>query len=182
MDRAISWLFCTIVALLLVARVTSAQQSESKTTIDDTERLMFQMVEAASNYVKNRQYAEAVRTYEQALQMKPNPSDISASKARRWAQNNLAWLLANCTQEPVRDGARAVALAQQIVASYPRDVAYLDTLAAAYAEVGRFEDAIRTAQEAENNIPKHVSKDDPNVIEFRKHWDVYKSHRPRREP
>jgi tetratricopeptide (TPR) repeat protein len=143
---------------------------------------MFLLNDKALNYVDNGKYIEAVHTYEQAIQLKPNPDDVSTSKARRWVQNNLAWLLATCRQDSIRDGARAITLAQQIVASYPRDVAYLDALAAAYAEVGRFEDAIQTAQKAENNIPKHVPKDDPQFVEYRKHWEVYKSHQPWREP
>lgn len=68
------------------------------------------------------------------------------------------------------------------MASRPHDVAYLDSLAAAYAEEGKYDDAERTAQEAENNIPKHVPKDDPKVIEFKKHWSMYRRHQPWREP
>ena len=76
----------------------------------------------------------------------------------------------------------AVTLAKELVASYPHDVAYLDALAAAYAEVGKYDDAVSTAQEAENNIPKHIPKDDPKVVEFNTHWHTYKRHQPWREP
>jgi tetratricopeptide (TPR) repeat protein len=49
----------------------------------------------------------------------------------------------------MRDGAKAVQLAEDVVqrAGHPNAIA-LRTLAAAYAETGRFNDAIATAQQA----------------------------------
>lgn len=72
--------------------------------------------------------------------------------------NTLAWFLATCADETLRDGARAIALAQEACQlsswKYPP---YLDTLAAAYAENGRFEEAVafqqRATEEAEANSP-----------------------------
>ncbi len=63
--------------------------------------------------------------------------------------NNLAWALATCPQASVRDGPRAVELAQQAERlSGGRNPSVLETLAAAYAETGRFPEAIATAQRA----------------------------------
>jgi tetratricopeptide (TPR) repeat protein len=65
------------------------------------------------------------------------------------AQNNLAWLLATCPDGSLRDGKRAVALAQQAVQlSGSNAPEILDTLAAAYAEAGSFPEAVATAQRA----------------------------------
>ena len=65
------------------------------------------------------------------------------------ALNEMAWLLATCPDETVRDGQKAVAAAEKAVALTGRKEArFLGTLDAAYAEAGRFEDAIRTAAEA----------------------------------
>ncbi len=65
------------------------------------------------------------------------------------AQNNLAWLLATCPDGSLRDGKKAVALAQQAVQlSGGNAPEILDTLAATYAEAGRFPEAIATAQRA----------------------------------
>jgi tetratricopeptide (TPR) repeat protein len=76
------------------------------------------------------------------------------------AQNNLAWLLATCPDSSLRDGKKAVALAQQAVQlSGDKSPEILDTLAAAYAEAGRFPEAIETAKRAldfsviQNNKP-----------------------------
>src|SRR5207249_783967 len=63
--------------------------------------------------------------------------------------NNLAWLLATAPQPGVRNGQEAVRLAWRASALAlhlrPRP---LGTLAAAYAEAGRFSDAVATAYKA----------------------------------
>src|SRR5208282_3782613 len=65
------------------------------------------------------------------------------------AQNNLAWVLAILPPADGGDAVRAVALAQRVCErSGNRAPGYLDTLAAAYAAAGRFDEAIATAQKA----------------------------------
>jgi tetratricopeptide (TPR) repeat protein len=65
------------------------------------------------------------------------------------ACNNLAWLLATSSDPALRDPARALALAQTARASSGADdPGILDTLAAAQAAAGRFEEAERTAARA----------------------------------
>ena len=61
----------------------------------------------------------------------------------------MAWLLATSPAASLRDGAKAVELAQR-AARLPgvRKAESLDTLAAAYAEAGRFPEAVKTAEEA----------------------------------
>jgi tetratricopeptide (TPR) repeat protein len=63
--------------------------------------------------------------------------------------NDLAWLLATCPDERIRNGEDAVVIASNLAASpQGRSAMVLDTLAAAYAEAGRFDDALRTMDEA----------------------------------
>ena len=83
---------------------------------------------------------EAVTHYEAAMAVLPgNPHLLS----------NLAWVLATCPQAAVRDGVRAVELAQQAVRlTGGNDASMLGTLAAGYAEAGRFPEAITTLQKA----------------------------------
>jgi hypothetical protein len=65
------------------------------------------------------------------------------------AMNNVAWLLATCPNSDVRDGMRAVRIAEGAVAlTSRRNRDLLDTLAAAYAEAGRFDQAINSMREA----------------------------------
>ena len=84
--------------------------------------------------------AEAVTHYQAAADALPgNP----------YLLNNLAWVLATSPQASVRNGVRAMELAQQAERlSGGKDPSVLGTLAAAYAETGRFPDAVAAAQRA----------------------------------
>ena len=63
--------------------------------------------------------------------------------------SELAWLLATHPDVTVRNGPEAVRLAEHACAAASRrNPALLDTLAAAYAEAGRFPEAVNAAQEA----------------------------------
>jgi tetratricopeptide (TPR) repeat protein len=65
------------------------------------------------------------------------------------ARINLAWILATSSDARLRDGARAVTLAETVVRGRGRDNStVLRTLAAAYAEAGRFSEAMETAERA----------------------------------
>ncbi len=64
--------------------------------------------------------------------------------------SQLAWALATSPEASIRNGARAVELAQRAAQrNSGGDLNVLDTLAAAYAEVGRFSEAIETARQAQ---------------------------------
>jgi len=59
------------------------------------------------------------------------------------AMGGLAWLLSTSTNASLRNGAEAVTLAEKTMKAYPTNAAYLNALAAAYAETGQFEKAVR---------------------------------------
>jgi tetratricopeptide (TPR) repeat protein len=81
---------------------------------------------------------EAILHYEAALVTQPQSP---------FTLNNLAWVLATSQDSALRDAPRAVSLAEQAVQlSGGTDALILETLAAAYAEVGRYDDAVKTAQ------------------------------------
>jgi len=62
------------------------------------------------------------------------------------AKFRLAWLLASASEDALRDGAEAVELAESLCASRSEvPPVFLDLLAAAYAEAGRFEEAVQRA-------------------------------------
>lgn len=74
---------------------------------------------------------------------------VKAAPDRPFLLNRLAWLLATSPEDSIRDGTRAVELAERAVSITGRhDLMSLETLSAAYAEVGRFEDALMTGREA----------------------------------
>jgi protein O-mannosyl-transferase len=83
---------------------------------------------------------EAIAHYREALRLRPG-----------WEGplNNLAWLLATHRSAEFRNGPEAVALAERVCQlTGGTNVAMLDTLAAAYAEAGRFPEAVSTGQKA----------------------------------
>ncbi len=85
-------------------------------------------------------FDESIAQFEQALRSQPNCVE---------AHHNLAWLRATCQQAWLRSGVEAVEHARradQLCSGKRVDV--LDTLAAAYAEAGRFADALTTARKA----------------------------------
>ncbi len=83
---------------------------------------------------------EAIAQYQKALQIEPADSA---------ALNDLAWLLATCPEASLRDGAKAVELARQANdLTGGENPVILHTLAAAFAEAGRFSEAVETAQRA----------------------------------
>ena len=63
--------------------------------------------------------------------------------------NNLAWILATAEDETLADAVEAVRLAERACELSGYEVAgALDTLAVAYAAAGRFDDAVRIADQA----------------------------------
>ena len=86
------------------------------------------------------QYREALVHLEAAYAA--NPGDVSVA-------NNLAWLLATCPDAAYRDGPRALWLAEWACkATSHQSPPLLDSLAAAYAEVGQFDEAVRVTRQA----------------------------------
>lgn len=71
----------------------------------------------------------------------------AAATGSESARGALAWLLATADDPSVRDPERAIELARQAVADAP-SASWLDTLAAALATSGRFDDAIIVQQQA----------------------------------
>jgi tetratricopeptide (TPR) repeat protein len=78
-----------------------------------------------------------------------------------------------------RDGIKAIELAKKAVRLNP-NIDFFDTLAAAYAEAYRFEDAIKTQEKAIALISKESSA--KNTDELNERLKFYKAHKPWREP
>ena len=96
-------------------------------------------------------FREAAAEYRKAMELEPR---------YLMAHGALAWLLATCPEASLRDGAAAIEHARRAeeLCGGPR-AEVLDTLAAAYAEAGRFAEAVATARKAlelatrQNNRP-----------------------------
>jgi len=115
---------------------------------------------------KQGKVQEAVLEYEQALNIAPEDSV---------ALNNLAWILATCSDGSMRDGARAVTLAERAAqASGGRNPSFLRTLAAAHAEAGQFDEAAATAEVAKalantQSKPKLARRLEEEITLYRAH-------------
>lgn len=74
-------------------------------------------------------------------------SRLAAASGKAQARNDYAWLLATSKFDGLRNGTLALDQATKAV-EVESSAPYLDTLAAAYAELGNFEQAISTQREA----------------------------------
>lgn len=114
--------------------------------------------------------AQAIAHYEKAAGKAPH--DVGPLR-------NLAWVLATCPDAALRDGRRAVELAERAQKiSHGGDAMILATLAAAYAEAGRFPEAVEAARAAlRPPAPRSAAATD----QIRKQLELYESHTPYRE-
>jgi len=92
-------------------------------------------------YEAQGKLGESVREYDEAVRLKSPWPEV---------ENNLAWILATSRDASIRNGKKAVRLAKSAATEFaaPKRPGALDTLAAAYAEAGRFGDAVQTASRA----------------------------------
>jgi tetratricopeptide (TPR) repeat protein len=90
--------------------------------------------------MKNGQKAQALAQWRQVLRQAPDNLRVL---------NDTAWVLATCADAALRNGTEAVTLAEHAVdLTSGRDPALLATLAAAYAEAGRFDRAVELEKRA----------------------------------
>ncbi len=130
------------------------------------------LIELGRVLISDRRYLEASITLEKAVARNPDSPD---------AINALAWLLATCPQAEVRDGAMAVELAQRLCNIVGRDnPAALDTLAVAYAEAGRFQDAAGLVDRAIELA--RAAGMDPLAAEIDRHAALIHRRQPYHEP
>ncbi|MBR5161237.1 MAG: hypothetical protein IKW80_06380, partial [Thermoguttaceae bacterium] len=91
-----------------------------------------------SIYIVLKQYDKAVEAFEKNIELNPESPT---------ALNNYSWFLATITEDAYRDGKKALELALKAAkATEYKQSFILSTLAAAYAETGDFENAIKTVQ------------------------------------
>jgi tetratricopeptide (TPR) repeat protein len=122
-------------------------------------------------YNQFSKYEQAIQNWTKAIELEPNNAEFL---------NNLAWVLATAGDISVQDANKAVGLAERAceLMGY-REFALLDTLAAAYAAAGRFDEAVRTAQQA-IDIAK-TSGQNELADEIQKRMELYKVGQPYRQ-
>ena len=124
-------------------------------------------------------FKEAIEAYRRAIE---SGGDVVQ------ATYGLGWLLAACPETELCDGDTAVQLAEEVVtATGGRSHMALDLLAAAYARVGKFDDAVRTAERALAAAPEqggeraaglpHVERD-TGARGIRRRLELYRAGKP----
>jgi tetratricopeptide (TPR) repeat protein len=115
---------------------------------------------------------EAIDEFWKALRLAPNFPD---------ALNELAWILATDPDSKLRSGPVAVHLAERACdLTHHQVAALLTTLGAAYAEAGRFPEAIETAQKA--RVLALAAGQTDLADKNEQFLKLYQSHRPCRQP
>jgi tetratricopeptide (TPR) repeat protein len=113
-------------------------------------------------------FKEAVEDYNEALKIDPKNGS---------SYNNLAWLWATCPDAKYRDAAKAVEFATKACELTAfKSGNYLDTLAAACAESGDFESAVRWQEKAQPLFPEG-----PGRARGQARLNLYKLEKPFRE-
>jgi TPR repeat protein/serine/threonine protein kinase len=101
----------------------------------------------------------------------------AAEQDNLYALSSLAWLLATSKDSKLRDGPSALTFSEKAAAlSNRQDSDVLDTLAAAYAETGRFAEAVSAEKEALS-----IVKDEKSKEEFASRLKLYQSNTPYRQ-
>ncbi len=95
--------------------------------------------------------------------------------------NALAWLLATSAVDELRDGARALELSRKTCdhPTYGQNPTYHDTLAAAYAELGQFEEALKVQEKAIQMA--EAINNETLLVEFNERLDLYREGKPYRD-
>jgi len=115
---------------------------------------------------------EAIDQWQEALAIQPENGN---------AASNLAWVFAACTDDSIRDGAHSAQLGEKALRISGGKIPMIyKVLAAAYAESGRFADAVETAQRG-----AELATSQGNfalAAELESSIALYQSGRPLRDP
>jgi tetratricopeptide (TPR) repeat protein len=156
-------------------------------------------VNRGASYAEKKDFDLAIKDFNKAIQLKPQSASLLASRGMvsfqqgdynsgiqdlksaiqidtncAVAYNNFAWLLSVTSDENLRNGNKALEYAKRAceLDGY-RDFRYLGTLAAAYAETGNFEEAVKWQKKS---MELGLSKND--IKEAQDHLDLYKQNKP----
>lgn len=161
--------------LLLSAGDLDGAEREFRTAIELKPNFTPARNQLARLLMRRGNHAAALREIEAVLALSPNEADLHRGRARclmalgreaeaaseleaiakqfpLWlpGQGDLVWLLASASDPKVRDVPRAVQVGEHALATGPseRPPGLLDALALAYAQAGRFDDAVAAAMSA----------------------------------
>ncbi len=118
-----------------------------------------------------RRYGRAIKVLREGVRL--TPEDMRTGTL-------LAWLLATAPRPEWRDGRRALALARKNLAAGSSDPLTLNSLAAAYAELGQFPSAVNIARQALRKAESAEMREE--AAQIREYLRHYEGRRPYRSP
>jgi tetratricopeptide (TPR) repeat protein len=167
-----NWVIHTNLGVLLKARGEHVEADEHFIrAVDINPASADTHYHVAETHVRAGRFREAIAALDAAIAI--NPDMVPAL-------NDLAWILATQADPTLRDGPRALVLAERACNLHGREeAALLDTLAAAYATNDRFEDAVKTAEHA---LGLALQTGQPQLAAaIQKHLQDFREARPVRE-
>jgi tetratricopeptide (TPR) repeat protein len=195
-----------IASLAITARAQVSYWRDSETlwshTISVTKDNYFAHASLADLLMRRGRVNEAIEHSQEALRIRPNDANaqnnlglallqtgdakgaaahlekaLEIDPGLMNAEVNLAWVLATSSNDSLRNGARAVQLAEDVAnrAGHPNAIV-LRTLAAAYAETGGFDNAITIAQQAIQIA--RATGDEGLISDLERNIAAYQSNQP----
>jgi tetratricopeptide (TPR) repeat protein len=203
-------LICSLtLTSLLSANAVAQEQEPASLQINqktDEERIQF-LLNVAEAYFVEKDYESAVGAYERILEIDPDHQQsryvighvyIDAKQYKKAEallselvkdypedfklKNNLAWLYATAEDPTVRDGHKAIALAQDAMAIEPYDHHVWSTLSEAYYVTGQYEKAYRAITHMASIATTHgqgvtqeqVDSYNEQIRKCKRAWDTQK--------
>ena len=115
-------------------------------------------------HMANKEYKKAIADLKKAVKLAPKLTD---------ANNAIGWFLATCSEESFRNGKKAKKHGETACElSKWKEWTFIDTLAAAEAELGNFDEAVEMQQKAIQVAPEDSQAD------CRKRLELYQSKQP----
>ncbi len=158
-------------------------------------------------YFMLKQYERAVQDYQQSLKLKPTSyhsrlnlainyirlgrweeAIAEGNEARAMTNNNhlilnfLSYIYSSCSDAKYRNGPLALEYAKKACEASKNNPDYLDSLAAAYAEVGEFDLAVETQQKvlADKNFGAEDLDREKAIAKAKARLELYKNRKPSR--
>jgi len=156
-----------------------SRAKKSRQALDELE-VLFEKDQENVDYLRNKgmlllavnRHSDAVKAYDAALKAEPDDE---------MSLNNLSWVLSTSPSDMVRNGQRALELAEKACKLTEYKKAYiLSTLAAAYAELGDFEKALEWSKKC-IEIAENDPEDKERLDDLKKELESYKKKQPYRE-
>lgn len=173
----------TTYGILLFSLLIAVTAGTARGTVD--------WFEEGLRLLNQKQYDRAIDAFSFTLEVIPHDYEAYSNRGVAWYQkgeyekaindcvkaleinryytigaNQLAWMLSTCPDPEYRDAQKAVALAEKVAGRY-EEANFLDTLAAAYAEAGRLEEAVLAQQRAVDLLKKEVHIEHPEMFASR---------------